>query len=118
VEKIKNKKDAILWISIVVLLLIAILVDHHYSDAAVTLRLAGWLVFSCGLVFVIAQTTQGKRVWSFAKEARTELRKVVWPTRQDTVRTTFMVIGLVLLAALFIWGVDSVLLSIINFVTI
>jgi preprotein translocase subunit SecE len=117
VENVKNKKDSILWSIIVVSLLIAILIDHYFSDVVLALRIAVWLVYVCGLVFVVAQTTQGKKVWQFAKEARGELRKVVWPSRQDTVRTTIMVIGLVILAALFIWGVDSLLLMFINLLT-
>ena len=43
------------------------------------------------------------------KGSRTEIRKVVWPTRQETVQTTMVVVGFVLLVALLLWGLDSFL---------
>jgi preprotein translocase subunit SecE len=43
------------------------------------------------------------------KEARIEVRKVVWPTHQETTQTSLLVLALVLIAALILWGLDSVL---------
>ncbi|MBP5143215.1 preprotein translocase subunit SecE, partial [Pseudomonas chlororaphis] len=43
------------------------------------------------------------------KEARTEIRKVVWPTRQETTQTTLIVVAVVLVMALLLWGLDSLL---------
>ena len=47
--------------------------------------------------------------WNLAKAARVEIRKVVWPTRQETTQTTLIVLGVVLLMALILWGLDSLL---------
>jgi preprotein translocase subunit SecE len=44
-----------------------------------------------------------------AKEARVEIRKVVWPTRQETTQTTLIVVAVVLVMSLLLWGVDSLL---------
>jgi preprotein translocase subunit SecE len=44
-----------------------------------------------------------------AKEARVEIRKVVWPTRQETTQTTLIVVAVVLVMALVLWGLDSLL---------
>ena len=55
---------------------------------------------------VYSQTGNGRSVWAFIKESRVELSKVVWPTRKETVQTTLVVIGLVVLIALFLWVVD------------
>jgi preprotein translocase subunit SecE len=43
------------------------------------------------------------------KEARGEIRKVVWPTRQETTQTTLIVVVVVLVMALLLWGLDSLL---------
>jgi preprotein translocase subunit SecE len=43
------------------------------------------------------------------KGSRTEIRKVVWPTRQETVQTTMIVVAFVVLVALLLWGLDSLL---------
>jgi preprotein translocase subunit SecE len=48
-------------------------------------------------------------LWRWLKEARTEIRKVVWPTRQETTQTTLIVVAVVLVMALVLWGLDSLL---------
>ena len=57
--------------------------------------------------FAAQQTERGQRVWNLAREARTELRRVVWPNRQETTQTTMIVLILILLFALILWGLDS-----------
>lgn len=58
----------------------------------------------------IAYTTgKGQRAWSFIQNARTELRKVVWPTRQEAVQTTLIVLVVVLLVGIFLWLLDMLL---------
>ena len=53
------------------------------------------------------QNVKGKEVWDLAKEARVEVRKVVWPTRQETTETTLIVVAVVIFVALILWGLDS-----------
>ena len=113
----RSKIDKLLWTLIIVLLCAALGVDYYFSQIAWSLRLAGWIVLACILIFIISQTKQGKQVWQFAKEARIEMRKVVWPTRQITIRTTALVICLVVITALVIWGIDSILLWAIGWLT-
>ena len=58
-----------------------------------------------------------QHLWRFLQETRGELRKVVWPTRRETVQTTLIVIVMALVSSLFLWGVDSMMLWIIKFLT-
>ena len=53
----------------------------------------------------------------FAKESKIELRKVVWPTSQETIQQTIIVVAVVVLTALFLWGIDSILLWGVRFFT-
>lgn len=69
----------------------------------VLLLLAGLVV--AGLVFF--KTPQGKRLAAFTKETKIELRKVVWPTRDETVKTTGMIMVAVVIVAIFLWIVDA-----------
>lgn len=62
-------------------------------------------------------TAQGQRFNTFLQASRAELRKVVWPTRQETVRTTLLVVVMVVIAGLFLWAVDSLLLWMVSFLT-
>ena len=57
--------------------------------------------------FTALTTERGQRVWNLARDARMELRRVVWPTRQETTNTTAIVLILILLFALILWGLDS-----------
>jgi len=66
---------------------------------------------------VAALTAPGRAAWEFAKAARVELRKVVWPTRKETLQMTLVVFVMVVLIALFIWVLDWVLLKTITAIT-
>ena len=115
--KKKAPLNFILWLGVLALLVVGIWANYHYQMVDVSLRTIGWIVVVLLALGVAYFTTQGKQFWHFAKEARNELRKVVWPTRQETVQTTLLVIGLVILLSLIIWGLDSILLWAIAFLT-
>lgn len=71
-----------------------------------------WVVVLAALgagFFVSLQSYQGKAFWQFVQTARVELRKVVWPNRQETMQVTLVVIVMVLVLGLFFWGLDSIL---------
>ena len=58
---------------------------------------------------VSLQSYQGKTFWAFVQSARVELRKVVWPNRQETMQVTIVVFVMVIVLALFFWGLDTLL---------
>ncbi len=51
----------------------------------------------------------GRRFWQFILDSRVELRKVVWPSRQETLQTTAVVFGFIVIAGLFFWLLDLLL---------
>jgi preprotein translocase subunit SecE len=68
-----------------------------------------WLSVVIGIamgVAVFAWSQSGRNFWQFVQDSRNELRKVVWPTRQETWMTTAVVFGFVFVAGLFFWGLD------------
>jgi preprotein translocase subunit SecE len=68
-----------------------------------------WLSVLAGVVLgatVFAVSSYGRAFWQFMQSARLELRKVVWPTRQETATTTAVVFGFVIIAGLFFWALD------------
>ena len=76
--------------------------------------LAGGLLLGA-LVFVFSK--YGRNFWQFVLESRVELRKVFWPTRQETFMTTLVVLGFVLIASTFFWLLDLTLASVTKFFT-
>ncbi len=74
----------------------------------------GWLVGTLGLGFF---TSKGKQAFSFAKEAKVELQKVVWPNRQETIQTTSIVMVMVAVTGFVLWLIDSGMLWTIGKIT-
>tara|TARA_R110000868_G_C10971070_1_gene769943 strand:- start:18479 stop:18847 length:369 start_codon:yes stop_codon:yes gene_type:complete len=110
-------RDSLVWLSILVLVAAGIWANHQYAYIDIALRLIGWLVLALVAVGIAMLTSQGKAGWDFAKASRTELRKVVWPNRQETLQTTGMVVVLVIVVAMIIWGIDTVFLHVIGWLT-
>ncbi|VFM96227.1 MAG: protein translocase subunit secE/sec61 gamma [Candidatus Kentron sp. G] len=108
-EKSSGIPDSIKWSSAAFLLAGAIGGFHYWSEQLWLLRLIGLLI-AFGFVGAIAlQTAQGRLAWNTIKEARMEVRKVVWPTRKETVQTTMIVITVVFLMAMILWALDGLL---------
>ena len=107
VEDATYRLDAAKWLLVVAIIAAGIYGNTIYAAETLLYRaLAG--VALAGLVVLIAlQTEKGYAAWNLAKEARVEVRKVVWPTRQETTQTTLIVVAVVLFVSLVLWGLDS-----------
>ncbi|CAL7959309.1 Sec translocon subunit SecE [Gammaproteobacteria bacterium] len=113
----RSKLDTVLWTLILVLIAAGAFANYYFSELAWALRFAGWIILICVLVGLAAATLQGKKTWDFAKNARIELLKVVWPTREETAKITMVVAALVLVASIILWGIDSILLRTVAWLT-
>ncbi len=83
---------------------------YYENDVALPLRVL-MVLGGAGAGIAIAMTsTQGHRLWHFIQGSRVEIRKVVWPTRQETTQTAIAVFVFTLVLALFFWALDSGLL--------
>jgi preprotein translocase subunit SecE len=79
------------------------------GDLPIWLR---WIIVLAAFVaatFVGLQSFQGKTFWAFVQSSRIELRKVVWPTTQETWQVTLVVLVMVVVLGLFFWGLDTIL---------
>jgi preprotein translocase subunit SecE len=93
-----------------VLVLIAGVVGFYYFEGeSQLLRVLGMLAVVVVAFFIVASSDPGRRGLSFVKEARVEVRKVVWPTRQETLQTTIAVLFMVVLVAIMLWLFDMFL---------
>jgi preprotein translocase subunit SecE len=109
--------DALKWVSVVLLLIIAIAANAYFAQIPGALRAIGWIVLLAASGAIAAMTARGKAVIAFSKDARLELRKVVWPSRKETTQTTLMVIVLVIVMSLILWGIDTFLMWAIGWMT-
>ena len=98
-------------------LLGGIVAYYWFQEESLLLRVVGVIV-AFGLGTLIAfQTTQGKLLWRFIQGSRVELRKVIWPTNQETMQTTLTVLVFTLIMAVFFWLLDMGLGAIARQVT-
>lgn len=82
---------------------------YYFDDQPQWIRVIA-LLAAFGLSVLIAlQTAVGQAAWAFRRDAIIEVRKVVWPTRKETVQTTMIVLVVVIIMSLLLWGLDSLL---------
>ena len=115
--EVSNKMDTFKLVLAIAILLAGIGGFYYYADASLLYRvlgLVGVAIIAIGIAFT---TGTGHAILSFGREARAEVRKVVWPTRQETVQTTLMVVVAVIILGIFLWLIDMMLLNAVQVLT-
>ena len=110
-------RDSVLWLLVTAIIVAGVWSNYHYQVIDSSVRVIAWILVTVVMLLIARFTTQGTRAWAFAKDAQAELRKVVWPMRQETIQMTMLVLGLVIVLSLIIWGLDSFLLWAIGLLT-
>ena len=104
-----SAKDTALITLSVLVLLVGIGAFYWFEEQPLPIRIV-MVVAGLGLGAGLAWFSwYGREFWQFAQVARVELRKVVWPTRDETVKTTYVVFIFAIVMGLFFWGLDWVL---------
>ena len=111
------KLDWLKWLLALVLLLAGVIANHYYSGVPAPLRMLIWLALLVLSAVIISWTRTGKWVVQFFLDARMELRKVVWPKRDEVMQTTLVVAAMVIILALILWGLDGILIWLIGWLT-
>lgn len=114
---VSNKLDTFKLLLAIVVLIGGIVGFYYYEAESQLYRVLG-VVFAAVVAIAISSTTNiGQNLIGFGREARMEVRKVVWPTRQETVQTTFMVLVAVIIIGIFLWLIDMLLAQAIQMLT-
>lgn len=87
---------------------------YAFEELHALIRTGGLLAAIAAGVAVFMLTSYGKVCWDYIKGARVEMRRVVWPTRKETLQTTAMILVVVIILALGLWGVDSILIVLLE----
>ena len=106
---IASSLDWLKWLVVVALLAGGVYGNWYYQDESLLVRVVALITLAIVSALIAVQTERGRGIWSLMKEARIEVRRVVWPTNQETTQTTLVVIVLVFIFALILWGLDSLL---------
>ena len=83
---------------------------YYEPQIAQALRVLMVLAGTAAGIGIAMTSTQGQRLWHFIQGSRVEIRKVVWPTKQETTQTAIAVFVFTLIMMLFFWVLDSGLL--------
>ncbi|MBK5075027.1 preprotein translocase subunit SecE [Budviciaceae bacterium CWB-B4] len=109
--------EIVKWLIVAALLLTAIVGNYIYRGYSLPIRAIA-VVAIIGIAFVIALfTVKGKATVEFARAARIEMKKVIWPTRQEALQTTLIVAAVTVVMSLILWGLDGILVRLVSFIT-
>ena len=108
--------DPVLWIIVVLLVVTGVYGNSYFAAESTLYRVIGLLVLAGVTGWLATLTAKGKAFVTLCLEAKTEIRKVVWPTRAETTQTTLIVVAVVMIVALILWALDSLLSWVITFI--
>ena len=109
--------DGLKWGIIFLLLAAAVGGNYFYAEESPLIRAVAVVVIIALAGIFAMSTAKGRNAVAFAKESRTEVRKVVWPTRQEAIQTTGIVLVVTLAMSFLLWGLDSVLFYLVSLIT-
>ena len=116
-KEISSTLDTLKMASAVAILLSSVFSFYYFAELSVLIRVLV-VIFSVILSLMIFFSTQrGIIFWDFLQGSRVEMRKVVWPTKQETIQTTLTVFMFVLVLGIFFWLLDFLLLYITTSIT-
>lgn len=105
----KSRHDGLKWTAAVILAALAVVGNSYFADQAMLYRVLGVVALGLAAAGVALTTAKGRELIELARSSRKEIQRVVWPTRQETVQTTIIVLVAVLLVGLMLWLIDTLL---------
>lgn len=99
--------DPFKWVIVLAIIGGGIYANSYYVAIEPIYRALAGVLIAAIAIAVSLQTEKGAAVWTLAREARVEVRKVVWPTPQETTQTTLLVVVVVIIVSLLLWVLDS-----------
>ncbi len=108
-EAAASRLDSLKWVVALALVAGGIFGNSYYGDQPILYRVLALLALALIAGWIASLTEKGSAFLTLVKGSRIEIRKVVWPTRQETTQTTMIVFVFVIITGLILWGLDSVL---------
>ncbi len=116
-KEISSTLDTLKMATAVAILLMSIFSFYYFPELSVLIRVL-IVIFSVVMsLLIFFKTQRGLIFWEFLQGSRVEMRKVVWPTKQETIKTTLTVFVFVLVLGIFFWLLDFLLLYITTSIT-
>lgn len=108
-EPVQFRLDALKWVFVLALVAASVVGNSYFDGQPLLYRVLALVVVAGVALFVSVNTAKGHSFWSLLREASVEVRKVVWPTRQETNQTTLIVVAVVIVMGFILWLLDTFL---------
>lgn len=118
--------NSALWILSVLLILVSAffnslskesLLSNFGFDINDAVKILIVIVLIVVAIVLLAFTNQGQKSLAFLKGSKVELKKISWPTRSETMQTTFIIVGVTVVVSLILWAMDSLIVTVIKYLT-
>jgi len=115
----KNIKNTTIlkWSFIFIILLTAIIYDCYFTKIIFSFRIAFICILIYSVLFIFLYTEKGKKIVHFINESKNEVKKIIWPSKTETLYTAFIVSIVTMIMSLLIWGLDNILFHLVSFIT-
>ena len=114
----RNKgKNIALWGLVFILLAATVVGNSVFAEKSLLIRVVAVVIAFAAAAITALQTLQGKALLTFSRESIKEVRKVVWPTRQETIQTTLIIFAFTVVMGLFLFLIDGVLIWLVELIT-
>ena len=114
----RNKgKNIALWGLVFILLAATVVGNSVFAEKSLLIRVVAVVIAFAAAAITALQTLQGKALLTFSRESIKEVRKVVWPTRQETIQTTLIIFAFTVVMGLFLFLIDGALIWLVELIT-
>ena len=117
VEASASVFDVVKQVFSVIFVVAGLAAFYYFSEISLLYRVLGLLLIVLVVAGVTLTTDMGRNIWSFVLESKLEVRKVVWPAREEAFRTTLLVFAMVFIVGLILWLLDMFLFWGVRFLT-
>ncbi|MCV6621575.1 MAG: preprotein translocase subunit SecE [Cellvibrionaceae bacterium] len=108
-EPVEFRFDALKWLVVVALVAAGVVGNSYFAEQALLYRVLGLVALAVAALFVAVNTAKGNAFYTLLQESLVEVRKVVWPSRQETNQTTLIVVAVVIIMGILLWLLDTFL---------
>ena len=102
------------WLMVVILAGAGVVGNWYFQEQSLLLRVIGVLLLAGAAIYIASLTGKGGAALDLMREARSEIRRVVWPTNQETTQTTIVVLVLIAAFSLLLWLLDWILSALVT----
>lgn len=116
-NKSMSVADIAKWTLSITLLVATIAGNTYFIEESILARAVAIVITVIVALFIASKTDKGQQAMEFARESKTEIRKVVWPSRQETRTTTLIVFAATIVVALLLYVLDFIIVEVVSLIT-